>query len=124
MPGLVTKTYGTGDYSWMLNTDGLDESVTGVLDVSTFTAATHFPNGYFPCGLPVNVADRDVIKPWTDTAGAVLGFLKGDWKTDGVEDVNCSVVVRGNVKMAKVQAILAGFAVPATAPQPRFAFWN
>lgn len=124
MPGLKTTTYGTGDYSWLLNTDGLDESVTGVIDVSTFTAATHYEDGYFPCGLPVNVADRDVIKPWTDTAGAVLGFLKGDWATDGVEDINVSVVVRGNVKTAKITAILAGFAVPTTAPQPRFAFWS
>lgn len=122
MPGLQTKTYGTGDYSWMLNTDGLDEAVSGVLDVSSFTAATHFPKGYFPSGLPVNVADRDVIVPWTDTAGAVLGFVKGDFKTDGVEDVNCAVVVRGNIKTAKVP--LAGFAVPSTAVQPRFAFWS
>lgn len=122
MPGLKTTTYGTGDYSWMLNTDGLDEAVSGVLDVSSFTAATHFPNGYFPSGLPVNVADRDVIKPWTDTSGAVLGFVKGDFKTDGVEDVNCAVVVRGNIKTAKVP--LSGFAVPTTAVQPRFAFWS
>lgn len=122
MPGLQTKTYGTGDYSWMLNTDGLDEAVSGVLDVSAFTAADHYPDGYFPSGLPVNVADRDVIVPWTDTAGAVLGFVKGDFKTDGVEDVNVAVVVRGNIKTAKVP--LAGFAVPATAPQPRFAFWS
>jgi len=122
MPGLQTKTYGTGDYSWMLNTDGLDEAVSGVLDVSTFTAATHYPNGYFPSGLPVNVADRDVIVPWTDTAGAVLGFLKGDFKTDGVEDVNAAIVVRGNIKTAKVP--LEGFAVPSTAVQPRFAFWS
>lgn len=122
MPGLATKTYGTGDYSWMLNTDGLNEGVTGVLDVSTFTAGTHYPNGYFPCGLPVNVADRDVIKPWTDTAGAVLGFLIGDTVTDGVEDATCAVLVRGNIKTAKVP--LAGFAVPSTAVQPRFAFWS
>lgn len=124
MPGLTTKTYGTGDYSWMLNTDGLDEAVTGVLDVSTFTAGTHFPNGYFPCGLPVRVDDRDVIRPWADVAGAKLGFLKGDIKTDGVEDANCAVVVRGNVKLAKVQAILAGFAVPSTAVQSAFNFWS
>lgn len=122
MPGLKTTSYGTGDYSWLVNTDGLDEAITGVLDVSTFTGSTHFPNGYFPSGLPVNVADRDVIKPWTDTTGARLGFLKGDWKTDGVEDVNCSVVVRGNIKTAKVP--LAGFAVPTTAAQPQFAFWS
>lgn len=124
MPGLTTKSYGTGDYSWMLNTDGLDEAVTGVLDVSTFTAGTHFPNGFFPSGLPVRIDDRDVIRPWADTAGAKLAFLKGDIKTDGVEDANCAVVVRGNVKLAKIQAILSGFAVPTTAAQPQFNFWS
>lgn len=121
MPGLKTTTYGTGDYSWMLTTDGLDESVTGVLDVSTFTAGTHYPNGYFPCGLPVRVDDRDVIRPWTDTAGAKLGFLKGDVKTDGVEDANCSVIVRGNIKTAKLPLALT---VPTTAAQPQFNFWS
>lgn len=121
MPGLKTVNYGTGDYSWLLNTDGLDESVTGVIDVSTFTAGTHFPNGYFPSGLPVRIDDRDVIRPWADVAGARLGFLKGDWKTDGVEDVNCSVVVRGNVKTAKLPLALT---VPTTAVQPQFAFWS
>ena len=53
-----------------------------------------------------------------------LGFLKGDVKTDGVEDVNCAVVVRGNVKTAKVVAILASFVVPTTAAQPQFAYWS
>ncbi len=121
MPGLKTTTYGTGDYSWLLNTDGLDEAVTGVLDVSTFTAGTHFPNGYFPSGTPVRVDDRDVIRPWADAAGARLGFLKGDWKTDGVEDVNCAVVVRGNIKPAKLPL---AFTAPVTAAQPQFAFWS
>jgi hypothetical protein len=121
MPGLKTTTYGTGDYSWLLNTDGLDEAVTGVIDVSTFTAGTHFPNGYFPSGLPVRIDDRDVIRPWADVSGARLGFLKGDWKTDGVEDVNCAVVVRGNIKTAKLPIALT---VPTTAPQAQFAYWS
>lgn len=231
MPGLKTTTYGTGDYSWLLNTDGLDEAVSGVIDVSTFTAGTHYPDGYFPSGLPVHIDDRDVIRPWTDTAtvnevqtvtitgtptggtftltfsgqttaaisfdataatvqaalvalsnvsagdvtvtggpgpgtaytvtfggayfnqdvpamtatgsftggitpavavttatagvpGARLGFLKGDWKTDGVADVNCAVVTRGNIKTAKVVAILPTFVVPSLAAQPQFAFWS
>lgn len=121
MPGLKTTTYGSGDYSWMLNTDGLDEAVTGVLDVSTFTKNTHYPDGYFPSGLPVRIDDRDVIRPWSDTSGARLGFLKGDWKTDGTEDVNVAVVVRGNIKTAKLPVALT---VPTTAVQPQFAFWS
>ncbi|GAB3988856.1 hypothetical protein [Nocardioides marmoraquaticus] len=122
MPGLKTTQYGTGDFSWMLNTDGLDEAISGVLDVSTFTPATHAPNGFFPSGLPVRIDDRDVIRPWADTAGARLGFLKGDVKLNDAEDLNCAVVVRGNIKTAKVP--LAGFAVPTTAAQPQFAFWS
>jgi hypothetical protein len=52
MPGLKTTTYGTGDYSWMLNTDGLDEAVSGVLTSAPSPPGTHFPNGYFPSGPP------------------------------------------------------------------------
>lgn len=119
MPGLKTTQYGTGDYTWMRNTDGLDEAVTGVIDISDFTAGTHYPNGYLPSGLPVRIDDLDDIRPWADTAGAVLGFLKGDYKTDGVEDVNVAVIVRGNIKTAKLPV---SFTVPTTAVQPRFYF--
>lgn len=122
MPGLTTKNYGTGDFSWMLNTDGLYDTVTGVLDVSTFTAGTHFPDGYFPCGLPVKINDRDVVVPWADTSGNRIAFLVGDVKTNGVEDANAAFLVRGNIKTAKVP--LAGFAVPSTAVQPQFNFWS
>lgn len=119
MPGLKTTTYGTGDFSWMRNTDGLDEAITGVIDISDFTAGTHFPNGFLPSGLAVRIDDLDDIRPWADTAGAVLGFLKGDYKTDGVEDVNVAVITRGNIKLAKLPVVIA---VPATAVQPRFFF--
>ena len=77
-----------------------------------------------PGDVIARIDDRDVIRPWADTAGAKLGFLKGDVKTDGVEDLNCAVVVRGNIKTAKIVAILAGFAVPTTAAQPQFNFWS
>lgn len=118
MPGLKTTDYTSGDFSWLLNTHALRDGMTGVLDVSTFTKATHFPDGYFPSGLPVNCADRDVIKPWTDAAGERLGFVIGDHKTDGVEDVNAAVLVHGAVKFQLVP--LTGFAKPVTAPQPQF----
>ena len=121
MPGLTTETFGSGDYTWLLNLDGLDEAITGVLDVSTFTPATHAPDGYYPSGLPVNCADRDVMVPWTDTAGAVLGFVKGDVKAHDTEDLNVAVVIRGNVKPANLPI---AFTPPTTAPQPRFTFWS
>lgn len=117
MPGLTSTTYGTGDFSALLNTHALRDGMTGVLDVSTFTAGTHYPNGYFPSMLPVRIDDRDVIRPWADTAGAKLGFLIGDHKTNGVEDVNCAVLWHGAVK---VSALPIAFVVPTTAVQPQF----
>ena len=33
MPGLKTTTYGAGDYSWLLNTHGLNAGGQGVLDI-------------------------------------------------------------------------------------------
>jgi hypothetical protein len=121
MPGLKTTSYGSGDYSFLLNDDGVDEAMSGVIDVSTFTKGTHYPNDYFPSGLPVRIDDRDVIRPWADVSGAVLGFLKGDYPTDGVEDINVAVIYRGAVITAKVNAIVT-FVVPTTAVQPRFYF--
>ena len=122
MPRMKTENFGGGNYSWIgEGAHGIADARTEILDISTFTAGTHYPNGFFPSGLPVRIDDRDVIRPWADVAGAKLGFLKGDVKTDGVEDANCSVVVRGNIKPAKLPL---AFTVPTTAAQPQFNFWS
>ena len=120
MPGLVTKSYGTGDYSWMLNTEHIRGGMTAILDVSAFTKATHYPDGYFRCGTPVNCANRGAVVPWTDTAGAVLGFVGGDFATDGVTDVNAHIITHPEaVKLSKLPVALTK---PATAPQPHILF--
>lgn len=120
MPGLKTTTYGSGDYSWMRNTDGLDEAVTGAAPLAGFTAGTHYPNGYLPSGLPVRVDELDNIRPWADVAGARLGFLKGDFKVTGASgdtQVNVAFVTRGNINVAKLPV---AFTAPTTAAQPQF----
>lgn len=122
MPGLKTTEYGSGDFTWLRNTDGLDEAVTASAPIAGFTAGTHYPNGYLPSGLPVRIDDLDNIRPWADAAGAVLGFLKGDHKVSGAAgdtSVNVAVVTRGNIKTAKLPV---AFTVPTTAVQPRFFF--
>ena len=59
MPGLVTKTLGSGDYRWLLHTHGIRDAAflfhgsirTGFLPVSTNLPATA-PNGfYFTAGV-------------------------------------------------------------------------
>lgn len=118
MPGFTTTEYGSGDYSWLRNTDGLDDSaLTGTAPKAGFTEATHYPDGYLPSGLPLRVDDLDNIRPWADVAGARLGFLKGDHKVTADDNVNVAFIPRGNIKVAKLPVALAA---PATALQPQF----
>ena len=118
MPGLKTTTYGAGDYSWLLNTHGLNAGGQGVLDISAFTAGTHYPLGYIRSGTPVNAADRAALKPWTDTAGAILAFVDGDQPVNKGEDLNVALVTHADgIIKANVPVT---FATPTTAPQPQF----
>lgn len=78
MPRLVSETIGGGDQTWLGSTHGISNSRTVTIDVSGFTAGTHYPNGYLPSGLPLNVADEGAAVPWTGAAGEELGFLLFD----------------------------------------------
>lgn len=99
MPGLKTKSYGTGDYKWLLHTHGIRDAVTtGAVDISAFTQATHYPDGFLPSGLMLNIANIKAIVPFTGGAGEKLGFLMGDHPTDGVEDINVAVLLHGSIR--------------------------
>ncbi|MEU3528828.1 head decoration protein [Streptomyces sp. NPDC038707] len=45
--------FGQDDQSWLASAHGTDNAKTITLDTSAFTAGTHYPNGYFPSGLPL-----------------------------------------------------------------------
>lgn len=77
----TTETFGGGDYRWLKSARGTEHPQSGTLDTSTFTEGTHYPNGYFPSGLPVyfNAASGlyepfdgstgDTSEVWTFTEG-------------------------------------------------------
>jgi hypothetical protein len=50
---LLTTSFQVEDRSWLLSPHGTDPGTTPTvtLDVSAFTAATHYPNGFFPSGI-------------------------------------------------------------------------
>ena len=89
---VTKKRLGGGDYSWMYNSRGIRDGVSAVLDISAFTAGTHYPDGYIPCGTPVKVNDLGAIVPWTDAAGNRLGFVGGDFAVEGSADLNVHVI--------------------------------
>lgn len=50
---LRTDVIGQDKQSWLGSASGTDTAVSGVLAISTFTANTHYPDGYIRSGTPV-----------------------------------------------------------------------
>lgn len=116
MPRLKTETIGSGDQSWLGSAHGIWECRTETLDPSTFTAATHYPDGYIKSGFPVAKVGGVVVpfnSAGTDGSEDLAGFLFTDQTVDGTATFAVPVLDHGRVKVAKIP--LSGFAAPAAA---------
>lgn len=107
MPRLKNETLGGGDQSWLGSTHGIANARTEVLDISTFTAGTHYPNGYIPSGLPVAkvggvLVPYDATEGTTTAAGVLAGFVLTDQKVDGTADFGVPLFDHGRVITAKL----------------------
>ena len=49
----VTETFYQDDQTWLGSAHGTSSARSITLDTSAFTEGTHYPNGYFPSGLPL-----------------------------------------------------------------------
>lgn len=107
MPRLTTETTGGGDQSWLGSTHGIANARTEVLDISTFTEATHYPNGYIPAGLPVAkvggvLVPYDATEATVTGAGILAGFVLTDQKVVGTADFGVPLLDHGRVRTAKL----------------------
>lgn len=95
-----TTQFQTGDRSWLIpqpSAVGFGYTPSGVLDISTLTAATHYPNGYVPSGLVLGVitaastGGKVVYGAYDDTAGdgraVAAGFLFDDAQVPNLADL-------------------------------------
>lgn len=77
----TTETFGGGDYRWLKSARGTEHPRSGTLDTSTFTENTHYPNGYFPSGLPVALNPASgLYEPFDGSTGdtdEVITFTEG-----------------------------------------------
>lgn len=121
MPEVTRKSYGSGDQTWLGSAHGLRNARSSVLDVSAFTQATHYPDGYIPSGTAVNAADEGAVVPYADAAGAQLAFVLFDTPVSGTEDVNAAVLRHGIIKTAQLPQ---AFTAPATGSAAGFTFIN
>ena len=108
-----TTSYQVENRSWLLSPHGTEPGTTPsiTLDVSAFTAATHYPNGYFPSGIVLGVITATgLYGPYDDTAvdgravaaGILFGSVKVPNTADTTKDVGAAMLVHGFVKIAKL----------------------
>lgn len=107
MPRYSSETFGAGDQSWLGSTHGIANARTEIVDISAFTKATHYPEGYIPSGTPVAkvggvLVPYDGAELTVDAAGVLAGFILTDQGTDGVADFAAPVFDHGRVKAAKL----------------------
>ena len=63
-----TERFGHDDQSWLASAHGTDTARSVNIDVSTFTAATHYPEGYLKSGFPLKkVGNRYGLRTNADT---------------------------------------------------------
>ena len=75
-----TETWTAEDRSWLGSRHGTDVPQTVTLNTSTFTANTHYPNGYVPSGTVLGmITATGLYGPYDDTASdgrqTAVGFL-------------------------------------------------
>lgn len=123
MPKLRSESFGGGDQSWLGSAHGIADCRTETIDVSAFTAGTHYPDGYIPSGFPVAKVGG-LLVPY-NAAGAdgsqnIAGHLFTDQAVVGTGDIPAPLLDHGRVKTARVP--LAGFAAPASQPNTNIVY--
>ena len=118
MPRMTTTTFGGGDQSWIgAGAHGITDARTEIVDISTFTAGTHYPNGYLPSGLPVAkvggvLVPYDATEGTTTGAGVLAGFILTDQAVVGTADFAVPLYDHGRVVTANLPI---AFTAPAAA---------
>lgn len=122
MPRLKSETFGSGDQSWLGSSHGLRNARTVTIDVSAFTANTHYPNGFIPSGTPVAIVSNlavpyDGTEGTTTGAGILAGHILTDQPVVGTEDFPAPLFEHGIVLASKVPGTFT--APAAAAKQPK-----
>ncbi|AXK86592.1 Bacteriophage lambda head decoration protein D [Nocardia farcinica] len=104
-------TYRGENRSWLQSAHGTDPNANPnvTLDVSLFTQATHYPDGFVPSGMVLGkVTATGLYGPYdnsaTDGREVAAGHLYGSLPVEGETKVGGALVVHGFVDAAKLPA--------------------
>jgi hypothetical protein len=117
--GLTNKTYNVEDRSWLASRDGTEYTQTITLDVSAFTANTHYPNGYIPSGIVLGqITASGLYGPYAGQTAEVQTVTITGSPTDGTFTLgyktDTTAAIAYNATASAVQAALE--ALPSIAP--------
>lgn len=131
MPRMGSETFTSGDQSWLGSTHGIYNAKTETVNVSAFTAGTHYPEGYLPSGTPVALVGGllvpyDKTEATTTGAGILAGFIRDDIPIKpayltGSANVAAPVVDHGRIKSARVPH---AFVAPVAAAKRAASMFN
>ena len=110
---VTTTSYQVEDRSWMLSQwgQGPGENPSCTLDVSAFTPATHYPNGYIKSGEPLGrITATGLLGPYDDAAvdgrSTCVGLLHSATKipnvADTTKDVGAAFVCAGFIRESRL----------------------
>ena len=98
-----SEAFGVEDRSWLGSAHGTEATRTITLDVSAFTAGTHYPNGYIPSGTVLGrITATGLYGPYSNGGGGGLGDAAGFLfnsvnVTEGGPDVGAPLLEHGMV---------------------------
>jgi hypothetical protein len=106
---LKTETFGADDQSWLGSMHGTQATESVTLDTSTFTAGTHYPDGYFKSGIPLGkITATGKYGPYNgaavDGTETLVGFLFAAVKApaSNTVDVAGAMLVHGKVRESRL----------------------
>ncbi|MFJ7069195.1 head decoration protein [Streptomyces sp. NPDC101115] len=106
---LKSENFGSDDQSWLGSAHGTDATETITLDTSTFTPATHYPDGYFKSGIPLGqITAGGKFGPYDNAAvdgrQTLVGFLFAAVQAPTVNtlDPSGAMLTHGKVREARL----------------------
>ncbi|MEU3986189.1 head decoration protein [Streptomyces sp. NPDC026672] len=77
---MITESFSQDKRDWLQGAHGTDIALSVTLDVSKFTAGTHYPDGYIKSGIPLGkITTGGKYGPYDDAASdgrqTLVGFL-------------------------------------------------
>lgn len=128
MPKYREESFGTGDMRWLASDHAIWNGRTETVDISTFTAGTHYPDGYIPSGFPVALvagklvpyaaaSEAQTINLGAATAGSITITFDGETTGSLAFNASASAVQAALEALSNVNpgdVVVSGGPLPGT----------